>query len=77
MLVSELAANATQHSESGRNPNGQVRVEVTIEDGVINVDVVDEGSATSTPHVRARTDVPSPDRCGLQLVDQLADGWGH
>ncbi|MEO3862800.1 ATP-binding protein [Acrocarpospora sp. B8E8] len=77
LLVSELTANSIRHSDSGRNPNGRVRVEVTVEDGVVNVDVIDEGSATSTPHIRAQMNVPAPDGYGLQLVDQLADDWGH
>ncbi|GAA0966137.1 hypothetical protein GCM10009555_007230 [Acrocarpospora macrocephala] len=77
LLVTELTANSIRHSDSGRNPNGRVRVEVTIENGVINVDVTDEGSATSTPHIRAQTNVPGTDGYGLQLVDRLADDWGH
>lgn len=77
LLVTELVSNAVRHSESGRNPNGQVRVMVTVDSDLIHVDVIDEGSVASTPQVRAQMALPGPGGYGLQLVDRLADDWGH
>jgi serine/threonine-protein kinase RsbW len=74
LLCSELVTNAVLHSDSGR-PGGTVTVLVLSQDGAIRVEVIDNGSARSTPVVRA--EVCEPDGHGLFLVEQLADSWGY
>ena len=43
--------------------------------GSVRVEVVDNGSARSTPVVKA--EVFEPDGHGLFLVEQLAEDWGY
>ncbi|GAA0989926.1 hypothetical protein GCM10009555_074820 [Acrocarpospora macrocephala] len=87
LLVSELLGNALKHSRSGM-PGGRVEVAVIdCGDGVVRLEVTDEGSQASTPQVR---DVPcvhgigdglddgvlAADGHGLRLVEQIARRWG-
>jgi anti-sigma regulatory factor (Ser/Thr protein kinase) len=74
LLCSELVTNAVLHSESGQ-PGGTVTVVVLGLPGAVRVEVVDNGSARSTPVVKA--EVFEPDGHGLFLVEQLADHWGY
>ena len=74
LLCSELVTNAMLHSESGQ-PGGTVTVVVLGFPGAVRVEVVDNGSARSTPVVKA--EVFEPDGHGLFLVEQLADNWGY
>lgn len=74
LLCSELVTNAVLHSESGR-PSGTVTVVVLGLPGAVRVEVVDNGSARSTPVVKA--DVYEPHGHGLFLVEQLAENWGY
>jgi anti-sigma regulatory factor (Ser/Thr protein kinase) len=71
LLVSEVVSNAVRHSDSGRG--GSVSVAVTATDHLIHVDVIDDGSAHSVPHLRG--DTPESGH-GLVLVQQLAAAWG-
>lgn len=50
LVVSELVTNAVVHSRSGRH--GTVRLAVRDADGVVRVEVADEGNAFSAPYVR-------------------------
>ena len=69
LMTSELMTNAVLHSAS-RLPGGQVTVSVLNGDGMVRVDVIDQGQ------------VPSGARAchglgqGLVLVSQLADTFG-
>ncbi len=74
LLCSELVTNAVLHSESGR-PGGTVTVVVLGLPGAVRVEVVDNGSARSTPVVKA--EAYEPHGHGLFLVEQLADIWGY
>lgn len=74
LLCSELVTNAVLHSESGQ-PGGTVTVVVLGLPGAVRVEVVDNGSARSTPVVKA--DVYEPHGHGLFLVEQLAESWGY
>lgn len=74
LLVSELVANAVVHSDSSL-PGGTLTVCLGIGDGVLHVEVIDDGSATSVPTMRA-TDDDSDSGRGLRWVDLLADAWG-
>lgn len=74
LLVSELVANAVVHSDSSL-PGGTLTVCLGIGDGVLHVEVIDGGSATSVPTMRA-TDDGSDGGRGLSWVDLLADAWG-
>jgi anti-sigma regulatory factor (Ser/Thr protein kinase) len=89
LLCSELVTNAVLHSES-RWPGGTVTVLVTGPpdltstdtdgtdpdgSGPVRVEVIDEGSASSIPVVKA--DSYAADGHGLFLVDNLAQQWGY
>lgn len=43
--------------------------------GLVHVEVIDDGSATSVPFIRA-ADADSDGGRGLLLVDLIATGWG-
>nr|WP_191910334.1 ATP-binding protein [Microbispora cellulosiformans] len=75
LLVSELVANAVRHSDS-RLPGGQVTLAVGRHSGTLHIDVIDAGSATHAPHVRAGTDAETCSGRGLWLVQELAAAWG-
>lgn len=75
LLVSELVANAVRHSDS-RLPRGQVTVTVARRSGTLHVDVIDAGSATSSPRVQVGTDTEMCTGRGLWLVQELAVAWG-
>ncbi|MEO3861624.1 ATP-binding protein [Acrocarpospora sp. B8E8] len=77
LVVGELVANSVRHSDSGRNPNGEVTVAVASYQGTIYVNVTDDGSATSVPHLRLPSDVERLGGRGLRVVDQIADNWGY
>jgi anti-sigma regulatory factor (Ser/Thr protein kinase) len=74
LLCSELVTNAVLHSNSGR-AGGTVTVVVADLTASVQVKVVDEGSASSIPVVRA--DAFAADGHGLFLVENLADQWGY
>ncbi|MER5644453.1 ATP-binding protein [Streptosporangium sp. NPDC002524] len=75
LLLSELAANAVAHSDSGRTADGRVTVYVARSAAMVHVEVTDDGSDASAPAVR----VPEADGDGgrgLWLVHLLAAEWG-
>jgi anti-sigma regulatory factor (Ser/Thr protein kinase) len=74
LLCSELVTNAVVHSASGL-PGGTVTIVVLRLTGAVRVEVIDHGSAASTPVVKG--EVLAPDGHGLFLVDQLAGSWGY
>ncbi|MFF5208885.1 ATP-binding protein [Streptosporangium sp. NPDC000396] len=75
LLLSEVVTNAVTHSDSGRTLDGRVTVYVTRAPGVIHVEVVDDGSATSAPAVQT-PEADSDGGRGLWLVDLIATAWG-
>ena len=74
LLCSELVTNAVLHSHSGR-AGGTVTVVVADLKASVQVQVIDEGSASSIPVVRA--DNYAADGHGLFLVQNLAEQWGY
>lgn len=74
LLCSELVTNAVLHSASGQ-PGGTVTIVVLRLGDTVRVEVIDHGSASSTPVVKG--EVLAADGHGLFLVDQLADSWGY
>jgi serine/threonine-protein kinase RsbW len=74
-LTSEVLTNAIRHSDSAR-PDGQVTLVITDCGEAIQVEVIDEGSATNTPQVRTELDGQSLGGRGLWLVDQMSQSWG-
>jgi anti-sigma regulatory factor (Ser/Thr protein kinase) len=74
LLCSELVTNAVLHSHSGR-AGGTVTVVVVDLKASVQVQVIDEGSASSIPVVRA--DAYAADGHGLFLVENLAEQWGY
>ncbi|MEV5409830.1 ATP-binding protein [Thermopolyspora sp. NPDC052614] len=66
---------AIRHSDSAR-PNGQVTLVVTDCGEAIQVEVIDEGSATNTPQVRTDPGGQGLGGRGLWLVDQMSHSWG-
>ncbi|MDF5756111.1 ATP-binding protein [Spongiactinospora sp. TRM90649] len=74
LVVTELAANAVRHTASGR-PGGRMEVVLIGEaDGLVRVEVADEGAAT-IPTV-GRADWDGLGGRGLRLVSTLAAAWG-
>jgi hypothetical protein len=72
LLMSEIAANAVQHSHSGRQGGRfTIRADARAGDGVL-VQVEDQGGPWQP--VRARTDGRGH---GLDIVTALADDWGR
>ncbi|MFG2085912.1 MULTISPECIES: ATP-binding protein [unclassified Spirillospora] len=73
LCLSELVTNALRYTESGRD--GQVRVEVSHSEDAVRVEVIDDGGATSVPHLAA---VDETDVCGrgLRIVAFLTTSWG-
>ncbi|MEU7854429.1 ATP-binding protein [Nonomuraea sp. NPDC049141] len=72
LVTSELVTNAIVHS---RSSEGWVRIGVVdIGDGLIDIEVLDEGAAT-VPFPRIPDD-GKPCGRGLWLVDELSAKWG-
>jgi anti-sigma regulatory factor (Ser/Thr protein kinase) len=72
LCVSELAANATTHSDS-RRPGGHFTVRAGIHGGLLRVEVQDDGGPWARP-VRRRD---SQHGRGLLIVAALAHDWGR
>jgi len=70
LLTCELVTNAVQHAA------GAVLVTVSVmhRDGVVHVDVTDDGK-TALPHGREATGQDEGGR-GFQLVNEIAHRWG-
>jgi anti-sigma regulatory factor (Ser/Thr protein kinase) len=69
LAVSELVTNAMVHG------SGDIEVCVSATDGVVRLDVVDEGSGGS-PHVAGPGEPGGHGGWGLLVVERLADAWG-
>jgi anti-sigma regulatory factor (Ser/Thr protein kinase) len=76
LLVSELVANAVQHSNSGRRAHGVVRLVVADNGHTLHVDVIDEGSASAIPEIPRKVDPLNESGRGLWLVRELSSAWG-
>ncbi|GAA3442431.1 ATP-binding protein [Planomonospora venezuelensis] len=74
LLLSEVFTNSVVHSDSGRLPGGSVTVYLGALDGLAHVEVIDDGSATTMPFLRAAAPDGESGR-GLALVDLLAARW--
>jgi len=72
LCLSELATNATLHSNSGK-PGGHFTVHAQIHDDRLRVEVQDEGGPWTLP-VRRRDGQHGH---GLLIVSQLTSGWGR
>ncbi|MFJ2028394.1 ATP-binding protein [Streptosporangium sp. NPDC087985] len=83
LLLSEIMTNAVIHSDSGRTPNGSVMICIGTDIGTgadgntgkLHLEVIDDGSATNIPFIRA-ADTDSDGGRGLLLVDLIATDWG-
>lgn len=78
LLVSELTANAVEHTRSGQG--GQVRVTVAVAPGewvllLVGDDGADDGSAPSIPAQHPAAE--SESGRGLLLVATLSDAYGY
>jgi anti-sigma regulatory factor (Ser/Thr protein kinase) len=78
LIVSELAANAVQHTRSGKG--GEVRVTVAVAPGewvaiLVSDDGPDEGAVPAIPAQRASADAESGR--GLLLVAALSTAYGY
>ncbi|QYC39906.1 hypothetical protein Nocox_11440 [Nonomuraea coxensis DSM 45129] len=74
LVVTELVANAVQHSISGL-AGGLITLDVrSIGDQLARIDVMDDGGLT-VPHVR-RSDILDCSGRGLHLVAETALRWG-
>jgi DNA-binding NarL/FixJ family response regulator len=67
IVVSELAANAVTHAESG------CRIRLSLNDATLRIDVVDTGAGTPEPQPATWTEEHGR---GLHLVDALTTAWG-
>jgi serine/threonine-protein kinase RsbW len=74
LLCSELVTNALLHSDS-RLHGGTVTVVVANHAESVQVEVIDEGSASNIPVVKA--EAYAAEGHGLFLVENLADQWGY
>jgi anti-sigma regulatory factor (Ser/Thr protein kinase) len=75
LLISELAANSLQHSDSGK-PGGTVTVTVTVSPGKIVAEVADDGGDGEPVLPEPSGDEAECGR-GLRLVQELSDAWGY
>lgn len=73
LAVTELAANAIEHSAPAAD--GTISVTVTVGAGTTLVAVTDGGNPRSTPHVRPPREDAEGGR-GLYLVATVAERWG-
>jgi anti-sigma regulatory factor (Ser/Thr protein kinase) len=71
LLMTELIANGVEHSGTGAQ--GAVRLDVTLTDSLIRIQVSDGGPGF-VPAART-ADSPLDSHWGLHLVEELADRW--
>jgi anti-sigma regulatory factor (Ser/Thr protein kinase) len=69
LIVSELVSNAQVHG------TGEVRVQLSVIDDALRLQVGDDGGA-SVPQLRLASDVGGVGGWGLRMVDELSDTWG-
>lgn len=67
LLVSELVANAIEHVQE----DGDIELRLTLDGGVLRVEVLDPGPGFSPP----RRERGSDRGWGLHFVDRLAARW--
>ncbi|WP_082127030.1 ATP-binding protein [Allosalinactinospora lopnorensis] len=76
VVASEFFSNALRHTASG-GPEGEVDVcLVGLTTGVIHLEVIDQGEATTTAE-RQPLDPLRPGGCGLILAEALSCTWGR
>jgi anti-sigma regulatory factor (Ser/Thr protein kinase) len=73
LMASELFSNSVRHSRSG-SPGGTVTVTVLARDGLIRLEVTDQGG-TGVPEIR-RVGREEEGGRGLELVAAMATRWG-
>ncbi|WP_049579949.1 ATP-binding protein, partial [Nocardiopsis sp. SBT366] len=85
LCLSEMFANACDHSRSGQDPEGcVVRTLDTPRPGTVRISIIDDGTRTDTtdsspkvPRRRTRQEWERAERGrGLLLLDHLATRWG-
>ena len=74
VCVSELGTNGYEHTASGK-PGGYLTLVLSDHDGMIRVELIDDGGARSTPRIRCGDPNAEHGR-GLFLVRALASRWG-
>jgi anti-sigma regulatory factor (Ser/Thr protein kinase) len=72
LLTTELIANSVEHAGTGTGAS--VRLDVSLTNSLLRVEVGDEGSGF-VPSPRT-PDAPLDSHWGLHLVEQMADRWG-
>jgi anti-sigma regulatory factor (Ser/Thr protein kinase) len=72
LLVSELVTNALRHANLG--PGDSITLNVTLEQGIVRVEVCDPGSGFELDGNPGDPD--TVEGWGLYLVETLADRWG-
>jgi anti-sigma regulatory factor (Ser/Thr protein kinase) len=73
LMASELFSNSVRHSRSG-SPGGTVTVTVLAGEGLVRVEVSDQGGP-GVPEIR-QANRDAEDGRGLELVAALATRWG-
>ncbi|MEU3017212.1 ATP-binding protein [Nocardiopsis sp. NPDC007018] len=86
LCVSEMFANACEHSRSGQDPDGRVvRTLETPVPGLVRISIIDDGTRTDTttgslprvPRRRTKHEWEQAERGrGLLMVGELASKWG-
>ncbi|MEU3020759.1 ATP-binding protein, partial [Nocardiopsis sp. NPDC007018] len=85
LCVSEMFANACEHSRSGQDPDGRVvRTLETPAPGLVRISIIDDGTRTDTtgslpkvPRRRTTREWEQAERGrGLLMVGHLASRWG-
>ena len=85
LCVSEMFANACDHSRSGEDPDGRVVRTLDLpRPGTVRISIIDDGTRTDTtdsspkvPRRRTRQEWDRAERGrGLLLLDHLATRWG-
>jgi anti-sigma regulatory factor (Ser/Thr protein kinase) len=71
LLVTEMIANSVKHS--GMRQGGSVRLDVTLTESLVRVEVRDDGPGF-VPAARD-DDSPLESHWGLHLIEELADRW--
>ncbi len=77
VCVSELATNGYEHTDSGRS-GGRLTLILAEHDGVVRVELMDDGCARTVPRIRDQPDdcLDRVDGRGLILVHALSSRWG-
>lgn len=79
LAVSELVSNAIVHTRSGMAIDGRVELSVAVVDGVVRVEVRDQGTINgSKPSLRVNDNATDPGEHGngLRLVMSVVSRWG-